>query len=159
MGSAPAPPAESVAVAAAVVAAGGTARSGATGTGCPVSSADPGVQGSVCHGRSSPVTGRAVSVIAPESRLLGAVSRTPRGDGTSMNEGFCHVGRRLPNPASATSARPPATDRSMGGSVRQAVPDAVPPSTAPLAGGSPAVPTPLPVSVPLPPRLSVPSGV
>ncbi|MEN2423924.1 hypothetical protein AABB02_38190 [Streptomyces rimosus] len=90
-----------------------TARNGTAGTRGTTGSdaADTGVHGSARDGCSNPVTGRAVSVSAPAIRLSGAEPRTPRRDGAPMNEGFCHVGSRSPNPASATSARPSPTDR------------------------------------------------
>ncbi|MEU5980327.1 hypothetical protein [Streptomyces sp. NPDC047315] len=61
---------------------------------------------------SSPVTGPAADERRPSpSTALDVPSRTA-GDEVAKNDGFCQVGSRPPNPASATEARPaPATGR------------------------------------------------
>ncbi|MFJ3913771.1 MULTISPECIES: hypothetical protein [Streptomyces] len=71
--------------------------------------------GSSGAGRSSPATGRADPVSAPDSRLLPAAGSRTAGEDALVNEGSCQVVSRPPNPASATPAGPlPAVRRSGG---------------------------------------------
>lgn len=88
-------------------------RSGATGIRCtPGTGADAvgsgPASGKGIAGRSSPAPGvrRAEAVRTPLSRdALDSASRTAGGR-TPMSDGFCQVGRRPPNPASATPPGP-----------------------------------------------------
>ncbi len=94
---------------------GGIARSGATGirrtAGSPPGDAD----GRPREGRSGSAAGRADSVNAPESRPRPAPGSRTAGDGAPLNDGFCHVGSRPPNPESATPVRPSPVARWIGG--------------------------------------------
>ncbi|MEU9340395.1 hypothetical protein AB0D74_04120 [Streptomyces sp. NPDC048278] len=107
-----------------------TARNGTTGTDVlrpaamgPVGPAAPvgPANGSDCTGRSRPETAPApeVPVRPPPARpALRAPSRTAC-ERVPMNDGFCQVGSRPPNPASATGPPAPSA-RWIGGSPDQA---------------------------------------
>ncbi|MFC8305640.1 hypothetical protein ACFUJV_03540 [Streptomyces olivaceus] len=123
-------------------ASAGIARSGATGIRCTGAVPAPGASG---------VDGfrRAAGSNAPDSRLSPAAGFSTAGDGAPVNDGFCHVGRRPPKPASATPARAPPVARWIGGRPVQAatatgagpVEAAVPPpvsGAAPVSGPEPA---------------------
>ncbi|MGW6273869.1 MULTISPECIES: hypothetical protein [unclassified Streptomyces] len=125
-----------------------TSRNGATGICRADGNGDDGVQGAALPARSSPVTGRAVSLSGPdgaeveaaETRLLDAASsRTPGRDDPAVNEGFCHVDSRLPNAESATPDPPPRTASWIGASPDQAPGTAAPLPDAVAAGASEAV--------------------
>ncbi|RSS86180.1 hypothetical protein EF919_37160 [Streptomyces sp. WAC02707] len=141
---------------------GGVARSGATGmrraAGSPPRDADGG------PGEGGAVAGGADSVNAPESRPWPAAGSRTAGDGTPLNDGFCHVGSRPPNPESATPARRSPVARWMGGRPVQAAtatggataPTAPDPSGAPEASEAP-VPPGAPGTSPVPAVPAVPS--
>lgn len=94
----------------------GIVRSGATGSRCAVGSPGGVANGRRSAERSSPATGRADSAGASRSRLPPTAGFRTAGDGAPVNDGFCHVGSRAPNPASATPGRPPPVARRIGGS-------------------------------------------
>ncbi|MEV7976484.1 hypothetical protein [Streptomyces sp. NPDC086519] len=106
-----------------------TARNGTTGTDarraaagpvCPAAPVGP-ANGSVCTGRSRPDTAPAPVAPArppPARCALDAPSRTAC-ERVPMNDGFCQVGNRPPNPASATGPPAPSA-RWIGGSPDQA---------------------------------------
>ncbi|MFD4604459.1 hypothetical protein ACFWPQ_41400 [Streptomyces sp. NPDC058464] len=108
-----------------------TARSGTTGTedlrppvgpGCPAAPVGP-ANGSACTGRSRPdmAPAPAPGVPArppPARRALDSPSRTAC-ERVPVNDGFCQVGNRPPNPASATGPPVPSA-RWIGGSPVQA---------------------------------------
>ncbi|WP_369382403.1 hypothetical protein [Streptomyces sp. cg36] len=137
--------------------AAGIARSGATGmrwaTGAALEPNDP-----VRTGCSPAAPGcRSGAVNPAASRPPLAAGSSTAGDGAPMNDGFCHVGRRPPNPASATPARVPPVTRWIGGSCGQAATVAGAAVTASAARGpgpvgtaatgpAPAVPVPSPRS-------------
>ncbi len=96
---------------------GGLTRSGTTGVRC-TAGPEP-TNGSVFEGSSSPGTGRADDGCpVPPSIALDCPSRTA-WDAVPMNDGFCHVGSRPPNPASVTPTCPGARARWIGGSPDQ----------------------------------------
>ncbi|EHN76697.1 hypothetical protein SMCF_3788, partial [Streptomyces coelicoflavus ZG0656] len=86
----------------------GIARRGATGMRCT---------GGAPAGDASGVdgVGRAGVPNAPDSRLSPEAGFSTAGDGAPVNDGFCHVGRRPPNPASATPVRAAPVARWIGG--------------------------------------------
>ncbi|MEW1773036.1 hypothetical protein [Streptomyces sp. NPDC086777] len=106
-----------------------TARNGTTGSGarrpavgpaCPAAPVGP-ANGSDCTGRSRPDTAPAPVVPVrppPARRALDSPSRTAC-ERVPMNDGFCQVGSRPPNPASATCPPDPSA-RWIGGSPDQA---------------------------------------
>ncbi|MGW7255839.1 hypothetical protein [Streptomyces sp. NPDC054834] len=118
---------------------GGSSRSGTAGarctTGCPGGPAN----GRTPTGFSRPDTGRAADErnVSP-SIALDRPSSTA-WDAVPMNDGFCHVGSRPPNRASATPAGPRAMARWIGGSPGQeaATTGRPPVGTSPLAGSGP----------------------
>ncbi|GGS03566.1 hypothetical protein GCM10010220_65010 [Streptomyces parvulus] len=89
----------------------GIARSGATGIRC--TGAVP------CTGRTGAFR-EAEESKAPDRRLSPAAGFSTAGDGAPVNDGFCHVGRRPPKPASATPARAAPVARWIGGRPVQA---------------------------------------
>ncbi|MEU3733080.1 hypothetical protein AB0E81_27320 [Streptomyces sp. NPDC033538] len=107
-------------------AAPGIARSGATGMRCTAGAPDGDADDSDCAGRADPAAGRADASdvpdasIAPDSMLLPAAGSSTAGDGAPVNDGFCHVGSRPPNPASATPVRAVPVARWIGGRLVQA---------------------------------------
>ncbi|GGQ09328.1 hypothetical protein GCM10010279_16200 [Streptomyces mutabilis] len=133
---------------------GDIARSGATGirrtAGSPPGDAD----GRPREGRSAPVAGRAGSANAPESRPWPAVGSRTAGDGAALNDGFCHVGSRPPNPESATPVRPPPVARWIGGRAVHAAA-----ATAPDGPATPGTSTPADVPAALPPAGVSPGAV
>ncbi|ANB07088.1 hypothetical protein SAM40697_3130 [Streptomyces ambofaciens] len=98
----------------------GSARSGATGIRC--TGAVPAGDADGCDGAGpwSPAPGRAGSANAPDSMPLPAAGFSTAGDGAPVNDGFCHVGSRPPNPASATPVRAFPVARWIGGRPVQA---------------------------------------
>ncbi|MEU1269181.1 hypothetical protein [Streptomyces sp. NPDC005799] len=88
----------------------GSARSGTAGvrwTGVTGSA-----RGRAPAWRSRPGTGRPTAVRgASPARLALARPSSTAGEAVPANDGFCQVGNRPPNPASATSARPGTTAR------------------------------------------------
>ncbi|MFF4400596.1 hypothetical protein [Streptomyces sp. NPDC001480] len=118
---------------------GGSSRSGTAGvrctTGCPGGPAN----GRAAAGFSRPDTGRAADErnVSP-SIALDRPSSTA-WEAAPMNDGFCHVGSRPPNPASATPAGLGAMARWIGGSPGQeaATTGRPPIRTSPLAGSGP----------------------
>ncbi|MGY5044392.1 hypothetical protein ACWDE0_01850 [Streptomyces sp. 900105755] len=127
-----------------------TARNGTTGTdarrpavgpGCPAAPVGP-ANGSDCTGRSRPDTAPAPVVPIrppPASRALDSPSRTAC-ERVPMNDGFCQVGSRPPNPVSATGPPSPSA-RWIGGSPDQA---AATTGRGTSAGASGALPFPFP---------------
>ncbi len=112
----------------------GSARRGATGirwTGCAPGGDDSGVVPPGWAGASK----------APDSRLSPVAGFSTAGDGARVNDGFCHVGRRPPNPASATPVRAEPVARWIGGRPVQAaatgagpvVRDVLPPKSEPMS--------------------------
>ncbi|WP_217545810.1 hypothetical protein [Streptomyces sp. GbtcB6] len=105
------------------------ARNGTTGTdalrpavgpACPAAPVGP-ANGSACTGRSRPDTAPTPMVPArppPARPALDSPSRTAC-ERVPMNDGFCQVGNRPPNPASATGPPVPSA-RWIGGSPDQA---------------------------------------
>ena len=95
------------------------ARNGTTGPGC-AANARP-ANGSSPAGRPRLGTARtgATGSEDPAIRALRSASSTARNP-VPVNDGFCHVGRRAPNPASATPVSPVAEARWIGGSPGQA---------------------------------------
>ncbi|GGP77473.1 hypothetical protein GCM10010278_64920 [Streptomyces melanogenes] len=107
VGAAPAP--GPTGVGADGVLAAGTDRSGATGIGWATGAwaREPNRPARVgCSGSAG-----ALVANAPESMPLPAAGSRTAGDGAPVNDGFCHVGSRPPNPASTTPARAPPTAR------------------------------------------------
>lgn len=108
-----------------------------------------GATGSAREGSSRPEAGSAAVASTPRTSPPGAPSSTAC-ESVPVNDGFCQVVSRPPNPASATEPRP-AVARWMGGSVGQAAartPGATTPPPAPLAPVAPSVPGVVPVPVP-----------
>ncbi|MFE0387127.1 hypothetical protein ACFW1F_24035 [Streptomyces bungoensis] len=99
---------------------GGTSRSGTAGVRCTVGPPGGPANGRAAAPRSRPGTGRAESGRngVPPSVALDRPSST-EWDTVPMSMGFCHVGSRPPNPASATPAGPGAMARWIGGSPGQ----------------------------------------
>ncbi|WP_329395419.1 hypothetical protein [Streptomyces melanogenes] len=89
----------------------GTDRSGATGIRCATGPPLDEPNRPARVGCSGSAGDRVASVNARESRLLPAAGSSTAGDGAPVNDGFCQVGRRPPNPASTTPARAPPTAR------------------------------------------------
>ncbi|WP_345635798.1 hypothetical protein [Streptomyces thinghirensis] len=100
--------------------AAGIARSGATGIRCTGAAPADGADGSARTGRPGPASGCADSPNAPDSMPLPAAGFSTAGDGAPVNDGFCHVGSRPPNPASATPVRASPVARWIGGRPVQA---------------------------------------
>jgi hypothetical protein len=127
---------------------GGLTRSGTTGVRCTAGPET--ANGRVFEGSSRPGTGRAdTGCPVPPSIALDCPSRIA-WDAVPMNDGFCHVGSRPPNPESVTPTRPGARARWIGGSPDQEAaatarptPRASPPvgSEASIASDVPASPT------------------
>jgi hypothetical protein len=88
----------------------GSARSGTAGVRCTGETGS--ARGRAPAWRSRPGTGRPTAVrgVSPPRLALARPSSTA-GDAVPANDGFCQVGNRPPNPASATSARPGTTAR------------------------------------------------
>ncbi|WHM40698.1 hypothetical protein [Streptomyces sp. BPTC-684] len=103
------------AVGADAVLAAGTDRSGATGIRCDTGPPADEPNRPARVGCSGSAENDAEPVNARESRLLPAAGFSTAGDGAAVNDGFCHVGNRPPNPASTTPARAPPTARWIGG--------------------------------------------
>ncbi|MFE9820710.1 hypothetical protein ACFYSH_00815 [Streptomyces sp. NPDC005791] len=117
--------------------AAGSARSGTAGARCTTVSPVPVANGRAPEGPSSPVAGRPEPVSAPERRLSGTVFMTPM-DGVPVKDGFCQVGSRPPNPASATAGRPESMARWIGGRpVQAATAVGIAPEVAPESGPGP----------------------
>ncbi|MEU6555517.1 hypothetical protein ABZ915_35510 [Streptomyces sp. NPDC046915] len=139
---------------------GGSSRSGTAGarctTGCPGGPAN----GRAPAGFSRPDTGRAADErnVSP-SIALDRPSSTA-WDAAPMKDGFCHVGSRPPNRASATPAGLGAMARWIGGSPGQegATTGRPPARTSPLAGAGPTAASAAvaPLSADAPPSAGVP---
>ncbi|GJF23510.1 hypothetical protein SHO565_40740 [Streptomyces sp. HO565] len=110
----------------------GIARSGATGMRCTAGAPAGDAGGSPRVRGPDSAPGRAGSANAPESRPWPAAGSRTAGDGAPLNDGFCQVGSRPPNPASATPGRRPPVDRWIGGRAVHA-------ATATGGAGTPAV--------------------
>ncbi|MFF4101448.1 hypothetical protein [Streptomyces sp. NPDC001903] len=91
--------------------------------------------GRVSEGSSSPEPGRAAGLSIPLTSPPGAPASTA-WDMVPPKQGFCHVLRRRPNPASATGPAAPAVTRWIGGSADQPAADQPPadPDADPEAG-------------------------
>ncbi|MEU2053841.1 hypothetical protein [Streptomyces bungoensis] len=145
---------------------GGISRSGTAGVRCTLGPPGGPANGKAPAARSSPGTGRAESGRkgVPPSVALDRPSST-EWDAVPMSMGFCHVGSRPPNPASATPAGPGAMARWIGGSPgHEAATTGRPPArTSPLtasgAGAESGVPaaTPSPAETPLPGETPLPA--
>src|SRR5690606_13751195 len=118
-------------------AAAGVARRGATGS---------------CRGAGPPTDGEEGSgrrgCVGPAS-IPRPASGCRTGDGAAVNDGFCHVGSRPPNPASATLRVPPSVARWIRGRPDHAA-TAAGPDPAPGVGADAAGVVPSSATEPLP---------
>ncbi|MGW5673538.1 hypothetical protein ACWEV4_00305 [Streptomyces sp. NPDC003860] len=95
---------------------GGSARIRTAGARCTAGAGARPANGSAPVRPSSPQTGVAVDERSPSPSTALDVPSSTACEAVARNDGFCQVGSRPPNPASATAARPGPVTRWIGAS-------------------------------------------